>query len=372
MRPLHTDVLCGRCWFVGLMMVALGGCRPADEVRSYSVPAESPAAASTQAASEPAERGAPTHRMLAAIVPGGGQAWFVKAVGPIDSVTKAAVELKSLFESLRIEADRPTWKTPEGWGERPAEGMRLATLDSPEAMPGIEVTVIGLPLVGEWAAQVLDNANRWLGQLGREAMTAATLADKTTKLSAIEGGVVLDADGWFSGGMAPGGGAALGGAPFAAGGPRPGPATPAPPAGQGGAAEGPLEFDTPKGWTDKPGSAMRLASLATPGGAEVTAFAFPATAPAMADPLENVNRWRGEVGLGPTTASALAAESEKIEISGRPADYVVLEGATETTLAAMSVRGDAVWFYKVRGPKAEVATQRDAFRAWLASIRVVD
>jgi hypothetical protein len=353
------------CRTTALALAVLAGCRPAEQVRSYTVDAESPSAATTAAAAPspetaPADRGEPTHRMMAAIVPAAGQAWFVKGVGPIASVARVAGDLRALFESLRIEGDRPAWKTPDGWTEKPAEGMRQATLVSPADAPGVEVTVIGLPIVGEWSSQVLDNANRWLGQLGREPMTAATLEGKTTKLAAIDGGVLIDADGWFSGGMLPGG------TPPFAGGASPMASRPTPP------AEGPLRFATPTGWTDKPGSAMRLASLSTPGGAEVTAFAFPASAPAMSDPLENVNRWRGEVGLGPTTAEELASDSQKVPVSGQPGDLVELKGKAESTIAVMSVRGDSVWFFKLRGPLAEVAAQREAFLAWIDSVKIND
>ena len=362
-------------------LTALAGCRPEEEVRTYRIakPADAPAAA-TVAALEPAiaakpPSGEPTDRMLGSIVPGSSQAWFFKAVGPKAALDNAADTIIEFLGSVRLDGERPKWETPADWNESPATGMRLATFMIPaedEATP-IELSVIGLPLVGDWDAQLLDNANRWRKQLQQPPLEADAAKTELKPLDDVaKGAVLFDAVGWFDGGtMAPfaGGGAA----PFAsAAPPATMPATPPvqePPAEPPAPAsrEGGLKYDLPEGWTEAPADPMRKVSLRTPGGAALSGFSFPLVG-VMGDPLQNVNRWRGEIGLDPITEGDLKTQSEEIELLGGDGAYFELVGATETTHAVMLVRDNQVWFFKLRGPVDEVAKQRDAFKTWLGSL----
>lgn len=342
-----------------LLAITLGlGCRPADEIRTYRIAkptGESPPAAS-QPAAEPRERsGEPTDRMFGGIVPGADQAWFFKAIGSRSTLDPASETITAFMKSIRLDEGKPTWETPDGWTEEAGSQMRLATLKIPgpdDAEP-VELSVIGLGLSGDWDKQVLDNVNRWLGQLGRDPVDAAGLDDVVTPLDEVaEGAVLLDQNGWFNGG---------GMAPFA------GSAAPSKPPARRPPAPAELKFETPDGWTDGGGSAMRKASFLTPGGAEVTAFAFPA-AGQMGDPLGNANRWRGEVQLESTTQEELDAESEEMTLLGEPGHYFEFVGPEQTTHAAMVVLGQRAWFFKIRGPGDEVAGQRETFREWLKTL----
>lgn len=350
-----------RCVHV-VALAALLGCRQADQVETYRIAkpeGDTRPAASAPPTAPAAPAGDPTDRMIGSILPGEGQAWFFKVVGPLERVDASADTIKTFLASVKLEGQRPTWETPGGWTERPQQGMRLATLELPGEGAPLEMSVIGLPRTGDWDAQVLDNVNRWRKQLKLEPLAAGELADATESLDGDA--VLIDATGWFDGGSMP---PFAGRAPFAGGAattpPRAAPPTPRAPAGG-------LQYETPEGWADAPGSAMRKASLRTAGGAEVTAFVFPA-AGAMGDPLENVNRWRREVGLAPTDAAALAEESETIDLLGGEGTYVELVGAQETTHAAMVQRDGGVWFFKIRGPGEAVAAERDTFREWLGTL----
>jgi hypothetical protein len=361
--------------------IALAGCRPEDEVRTYRIakPADAPTAppeAVAPAASAPAAKppsGEPTDRMIGSIVPGPSQAWFFKAVGPKAAIDDAADAITEFLGSVRLDGDKPTWDAPEGWTESPASGMRLATFKIPtreDAAP-IELSVIGLPLVGgDWDAQVLDNANRWRKQLQQPPLAAdATKAELKPLADVAEGAVLFDTLGWFDGGtMAPFAGGA---APFAnAAPPAATPAAPpaqAPPAEPPAPREGALKYDLPEGWTEAPADPMRKVSLRTPGGAALSGFSFPLVG-VMGDPLQNVNRWRGEIGLEPITADDLKTQSEEIKLLGGDGSYFELVGASESTHAVMLVRDNQVWFFKLRGPGDEVAKQRDAFKKWLGSL----
>ena len=111
----------------------------------------------------------------------------------------------------------------------------------------------------------------------------------------------------------------------------------------------------------------------------VTVIDFPAAAgPMMADPLANVNRWRGEVGLPATTAEELSQVTAPIEIDGQKATFVdaVPDASKQTeskadrgTLAAMLTSGDTIWFFKMTGDRDVVANERDRFKEFLKSVR---
>jgi hypothetical protein len=143
------------------------------------------------------------------------------------------------------------------------------------------------------------------------------------------------------------------------------------------------KFDVPKSWQQRaPSSAMRKAEFGIVDGeksAVVTLIDFPTDAgPMIADPLQNVNRWRGEVGLPPTTKEALDQEVEQLEIGGQPATYTRLvpdaakpeqSQADRATLAAMVTSGDRVWFVKMTGDRELVAAQDDEMKSFLKSFR---
>lgn len=366
-----------------LCFIALAGCRPEDEVRTYRIakPADAPSAppaAVAPAASAPAAKppsGEPTDRMIGSIVPGPSQAWFFKAVGPKAAIDGAADAITEFLGSVRLDGDKPKWETPKGWTEDQAGGMRLATLKIPvgdDAAP-IEMSVIGLPLVGDWDAQVLDNANRWRKQLQQPPLAVDAAKTELKPLADVaEGAVLFDTVGWFDGGtMAPFAGGA---APFANAAPPAAPAatsaappTAATPTEPPAPREGGLKYDLPEGWTEAPADPMRKVSLRTPGGAALSGFSFPLVG-VMGDPLQNVNRWRGEIGLEPITADDLKTQSEEIKLLGGDGSYFELVGDKESTHAVMLVRDNQVWFFKLRGPSEEVTKQRDAFKKWLASL----
>lgn len=143
-----------------------------------------------------------------------------------------------------------------------------------------------------------------------------------------------------------------------------------------------IRFTAPDSWQELPASGMRKAAFRIAGGdaeAQVTVLDFPDTAgPAIADPLANVNRWRGEVGLEPLAGDALSAAVETLEIGGRQATYVaaVPDAAGQQsavpqrgTLAAMVANDNRVWFFKLTGDRDLVAVHQDEFRSFLQSVR---
>jgi hypothetical protein len=114
-------------------------------------------------------------------------------------------------------------------------------------------------------------------------------------------------------------------------------------------------------------------------GALVTVIDFPADAgPMIADPLQNVNRWRREVGMAEIEQAQLDETLEAIQIDGQPGSYVKLipdaakpeeSPADRATLAALVKHGERIWFFKMTGNREIVAEQDDEFRKFLESVR---
>jgi len=83
-----------------------------------------------------------------------------------------------------------------------------------------------------------------------------------------------------------------------------------------------------------------------------------------------VNRWRGQVGLAPLEAGALAANSKAVATAGGDSGtWVELVGTEKTILGAIVARGEVSWFFKLTAPAAVAAQNRDVFEQFVRSIR---
>ena len=95
-----------------------------------------------------------------------------------------------------------------------------------------------------------------------------------------------------------------------------------------------------------------------------------------ADRLMNVNRWRKEVELKQITAAELDAHIEPIEIDGVAGDYVEMvmpEGASprEMILGAIVDGTYRIWFFKLHGNHALAEQERERFKEFVRSAKVV-
>jgi hypothetical protein len=307
--------------------------------------------------------------MLSAVIPLDKQAWFFKAVGTREQMEQIGPRLLEFYESLSVsEQNDVTWALPDGWQEAAGNEMREATITVPVADDTVEISVSKLPWTGDGPGGLLANVNRWRGQMGLPLIGPPGLADCTSPLElGAHRGTLVDLTGTFSAaGMT---------APFAATGRGRGPV-------QASAAHPPLAaqeiaLEPPSGWQPLPAGGFRKAAFAVAndvGQAVVTVMDFPRGATAMADPLANVNRWRGELGLDAVTGEELEELTESVDIDGHAGSLFYLRANTdaelpEATLAAMVEKEDKVWFFKMRGDEALVAGQMDHFRAFLDSVR---
>ena len=367
MRSIRASLL--------FVVVLLGACEKPEPIREYRI---SKALPTTLKASD---------RMLAAIIPGGDQAWFYKVTGPNDAIEFAESDIRKFIAAATIVDGQPQiGEMPTGWvQESEKRPMRFATLLINTPSKQLELAISNLPKSGEWDEQVALNVNRWRGQMkladspDRWAGATELKLDEPTEQQAVW----VDLSGEMGAGptMSP---FAAGGAPFAGGAmPKPNPAAGSTAAaGATGAAsspnpEGGLKYDTPDGWRAGKMSMMRLAAFdigPTDQPAELTIIQ------AGGDLRGNVDRWLGQVrGDTPPTEVVDAAleAAERLTVSGRDAQrYYLTDGKGDESSGQMidativPMENGISMFIKATGPAKTVAAQRDAIAGFLKSLTI--
>jgi hypothetical protein len=371
------------------------GCKKSDEIREYTLASSPPPA--------------PTHRMLAAIVPEeqpapaaddtdkasstktktppGPRAWFFKLVGPMAAVEKTAAAFDQFVDSIRTgKSERPQWTLPEGWTEdlaaRAPDFGREATIRIDQDGEELELTVskLAMPARGR-ESWTLGNINRWREQLKLPAIGRSELDEYTDEIKAgDETATKVDFRGVFSGGPMAGklagvhGGA---GAAVASAAPR-SKSTSARPDDAPTAPAKPLPFDAevPAEW--KPGqlNQFRVAAynILAEDGSRAAEMTVTPLGPASGELKANVDRWRGEIKLSKSTTAELEEQTKTIEVDGQKADYVHLIGPDdasprEATLGVILRRPDLVWFFKLRGQADVVEREKSRFEEYVKSVR---
>ena len=375
-----------------------------DEVRIYQAPQDAPP--------------------VAAANPQGG----ATLTPPASEIPRSATSRSSSSagsESSASERPAVPWTVPAGWEEMPASGMRVASygVKRPDGR-SVDISVVAM---GGGAGGELENVNRWRDQIGLEPATEADLAGLRSIIPAGNRQVVMyQLDGkkavldgkypartlaaimpagemtvffkitgesalvaeqkpqflaWLKS-VDTGGGGGESAPEASASSSAPAPASPAAVSGGserasgggggggGGGADGLPNWQVPSGWKAAGPKPMRLASFDIPdaaGNGDVSISKLSGNGGGL---LANVNRWRGQVGLAPLEAGALAANSKTVATAGGDSGtWVELVGTEKTILGAILARGEVSWFFKLTAPAAVAAQNRDAFEQFVRSIR---
>ena len=120
---------------------------------------------------------------------------------------------------------------------------------------------------------------------------------------------------------------------------------------------------------------MRAASFRVVGkdGKQADVSVIPLPGLAGSD-LDNVNRWRGQVGLPGVSEAELAKLAQPVQIAGQSASLYEQAGTNPGSgdkgriLAAITRRAGTAWFFKMTGDDALVAGQKPAFVEFLTSV----
>ena len=340
-------------WPLVVLAIATG-CRPQDEITSYTVPkpelidptlAKAPAAVNEQ-------------QMLGAIVLVDDAGWFFKLTGDPAAVGPLEESFETFVKSLTFSGNppQPKWELPENWKELPGGGLRFATIQIPSTATPLELTVttLGKSKDDDDRAYVLSNVNRWRGQVGLAEISADELSESTQSLQ-IDGHPVtlVSIIGQGTGGMS--------GAPFAAGA-----MPPVTPSTGSGSSSPELDFKRPDSWTEAPPKTFGLARFLAGEGdksVEITVSS------AGGDLLANVNRWRGQVALPPIDETDLGKAVTKIDSLGTQGAYVSLVGAEKSIFAvAIPVRGTQ-YFVKLDGANEPAQSEKANFESFVKSLK---
>ncbi len=142
-------------------------------------------------------------------------------------------------------------------------------------------------------------------------------------------------------------------------------AVPPPPASENG-----LTWTAPADWTPKPLGSMRKGSFAIRNADGTEADLSITMLSAATNPLlENINRWRRQIGLAPLAATDLS--SQTTTITNGDLKITVIDSANNATrvLGGILYLGDEAWFFKLNGPDAHVAAQKPAFFDFLKTVK---
>jgi hypothetical protein len=145
-----------------------------------------------------------------------------------------------------------------------------------------------------------------------------------------------------------------------------------------GGRAAPFTWTTPTGWEEVSGHAMRAATwrVSSEPLTDCSLSLLPGVGGAM---LDNVNRWRGQMGAAPLSAEEVAALPRK-PLLGAEAVFLNVEGryagmggdkAIEKArmLGLLLSRPGSAVFLKFAGPTAVVAANEEAFLALAASVK---
>lgn len=131
-------------------------------------------------------------------------------------------------------------------------------------------------------------------------------------------------------------------------------------------------FEIPGHWQEGVASAMRRGSFRVTGPegeGDISITSFPGDVGGL---LANINRWRGQLGLGPISEAELPGATETLPARGIDLTLVEFDGPSQGTVTAIASHGGASWFFRLTGPTALVARERDNFVEFLRTIEFPD
>lgn len=135
-----------------------------------------------------------------------------------------------------------------------------------------------------------------------------------------------------------------------------------------------LKYTLPDGWAEKPATEFRVASFDVAGDGKTADVSVVPLGATSGTDAANVNRWRGQIGLGPVDESQLKESAQAVQIAGKPAEFYDLAGAgsggseAQRILGAILHTDDSTWYFKMMGETALVEKNKDAFLAFVRSV----
>ncbi len=303
----------------------------------------------------------PKYELIVAIAQRPSGTWFFKVAATIESMQQLAPAWQEFLKTVEFDdQDQPRWQLPEGWSRGPDKVMRFATLFTGPDQTANEISISSLPP----GQDLLDNVNRWRGQLGLGPTThsqldedLATLENEnlTVKIFAAKGPTLSTG---------------MGGAPFAGRLPKG-----MPPSNEKSSeipSEPPIDFSPPagEGWEAGPTSSVIIARWTKKVGDQSVEISVLSMNPSDESWKMNVSAWASQLKLG--EQPDVAALTEQTEVAGKPSRRIRLdategEGAGHSVIAVM-IGGETGWLIKYAGNTELIDDQMDEFNSFLGSI----
>jgi hypothetical protein len=146
--------------------------------------------------------------------------------------------------------------------------------------------------------------------------------------------------------------------------------------GQGMTSRKP-KWEVPSSWKEiAPGQFLVAKFVIT--GAETTQVNVSMSAGTGGGFLGNVNRWRGQLGLGELPESEISKLATPLETPGGKATLVDFSGIDARTgqkarlVGAVVPQSDRTWFYKLMGDEQVVGREKDAFSKFIQTAKYPD
>src|SRR5436190_1284496 len=288
---------------------------------------------------------------------------------------------------------------PPNWQAQPLAQMRKASF----LVKGENGAVADISFVtlGAAAGNVLDNVNRWLGQLKQPAVTEEKLKSMVQPLSTARGGVtVVDLSGEPENGDANKDGRIVGAIATDETGTaffkmrgnaalvaaekenflkwvsawRAVPTNtetsnttmPAPPTNSD---KPQIKWDAPDDWAPAAPSAMRYASFTVEKDGEKADISVVTFSGDGGSDVDNINRWRQQISLPAIGAEVLTSLVAPVHAGEVHIHTVDMSGASARVLAAWTRQGGRGWFFNLNGAPVLVEQEKPKFVAFLQSIR---
>ena len=110
---------------------------------------------------------------------------------------------------------------------------------------------------------------------------------------------------------------------------------------------------------------MRRAQFSAKG-AEVVVSAFPGDVGGL---LPNINRWRGQIGLGPIAPDEVAGMTSNLDFAGMRVTVVDFKSETQRMIVVTVPHEGNSWFFKITGDLASVEAQKETFLQFVNSVK---
>src|SRR5216110_1168270 len=99
---------------------------------------------------------------------------------------------------------------------------------------------------------------------------------------------------------------------------------------------------------------------------DISVVTFPGDGGSDAD---NVNRWRGQIGLAPIDANTVTSQIAPLKTEDTTFSTTDIASDKTRTIAAWTRRDGRVWFFKATGPNTAVGKEKPNFVKFIESVR---